>query len=196
MDFRQINLKINFIAGEFTLFGIILMKKIILLLSLLLPVACSAQVAYGGPPASPGNSNGVGNSYDINVQINNPAYFTYTNVDELSQPKVVTNAFQLSFKASPNENTRVFAQIDFSNKRRLVPEGWLSLKLFNTTSSTAVADNSPVALSSYPILLITQPPVPGNNTYSYVYNIILNPLTKHVRPDNYNFTIKFTMTKP
>jgi hypothetical protein len=173
------------------------MKKILLIFSFFMPVAASAQVAYGGPPAAmSANPTGVGNSYDINVQTNNPPIFTYTTVDELLQPKVVVNAFEIRFKPSPHENTRIFAQVDFANKRRSVPDGWLSLKLLNTTSATALTDNNAVALSQYPILLITQAPVPGNNTYSFVYNVILNPLAKHVRPDNYNFNVKFTMTRP
>lgn len=152
-DFCQMSYKINFIVGEFTFFCKKLMKNIIVLLSFLLPISVSAQVAYGGPPsASSGAPHRSGNPTSLAVQINNPAFFNYTTVDELLQPKVISNAFLLKLKSSSSNNTRVFAQIDFGGKRRVVPEHWVSLKLLNKSSVTAIADNNDISLSGYPIL--------------------------------------------
>lgn len=173
------------------------MKKILLLLSVLLPFAGSAQVAYGGPPAaSPGGSPGISDPTSLTVQINNPVYFDYTTVDDLLETKIIHNAFQLRVDPSATSNTRVFAQIDFGSKRRSIPENWISLKLVNKSSTIAVADDNNVYLSGYPVLLFTQPPQQGAGHSVFNYDVLLSPLTQHVRPDNYSFTITFTMTQP
>lgn len=183
-----------------------MIKNVILLLLVLYSSKGVAQTVYtynsqqgnNYHSNSNGNSNngngGLGNS--LSVEINNPLFFNYSTIDDLFQPQVINNAFKLILTPRQH-NIRVYAQVNFAgSKHNSMPSGILALKLLNSTSSNVIASNESIALSGSPVLLFTQPTGSGTGPFHFTYNAILNPITKHVRPDSYNFTITFTMSQP
>lgn len=152
--------------------------------------------------STPGNGNssqnngngGLGNA--MNVNINNPLYFQYSTVQDMLQPQIINNA--LSLELHPRQHSlNVYAQINFNgSKHKNIPNGWLALRLINKTSPDAFASNESISLSESPVLLFTQPAGNSNAVYSFIYSAILNPPTKHIKPDNYSFSITFTLSQP
>ena len=178
------------------------MKKIAFVLLLTTPIVGKAQTAYtssisNNAPSISASASPNKPSNSIEVKVNNPLFFNYGTVDDLLQPQIVNNAFEVKLKAQQSAN-KVYAQVNFSGKKhKAVPDGWVSLLLVNKTSPNAMAGTTAVPLSEYPTLLLTQPTAVDNmEYYSFYYNVVLNPLTQHIRPDNYSFSITFTMTQP
>ncbi len=157
------------------------MYRIIILLLLTSPLQIFAQ----------GNGNNK-----ISVQANRPIQFSYNNIEELQQQKVLTNAFELKLKVK-EYSWNIFASVvaennafynTFNNK--------LALRLQNYDSYNANISNIETILSQGQSLLFTQPAVQHSQHFNFIYDIVLYPFTNFVPSGQFNFSIVFTMTRP
>lgn len=129
----------------------------------------------------------------ISVSVINPLSFTFTNAMELLNPKIISNALQLSINVE-QQNLNVYAQTSFS-ENDLNGMNLLSLKLATKTSTDAVVNTETLALSDVPALLLMQPACSeGSKQYLFYYDLVMNPVQKMMPPGNYNFSINFTIT--
>ena len=129
----------------------------------------------------------------INVGVISPLSFTFSNAMELLNPKIISNALQLSVNVE-QQNLNVYAQTSFS-ENELNSMKLLSLKLAGKTSPDAGINTETVALSDIPALLFTQPRcLEGSKQYLFYYDLIMNPVQNMIPPGNYQFSINFTIT--
>lgn|SRR5574337_97517 len=129
----------------------------------------------------------------ISASVINPLSFTFTNAMELLNPKIVSNALQLSVNVE-QQNLNVYAQTSFSESE-LNSMKLLSLKLASKTSPDAGINTETVTLSDVPALLFTQPRcLEGSKQYLFYYDLIMNPVQNMIPPGNYQFSINFTIT--
>jgi len=130
----------------------------------------------------------------VTVSVLNPMHFSYSNAMELLQPKVIHNALELAVKIK-QENTGVYAQVNYSGLSEDLASNLLSLRLTSKTSPDAVVSNTTVPLSAVPALVFMQPrSIRETKHYSFYYDLILNPVTTMIPPGNYSFSINFTIT--
>lgn len=124
-----------------------------------------------------------------------PLNFTYSNISELSQQKIINNAIQLELKIK-KKPCYVTAQLamdqgasDYANK--------IYLRQASTTSASAVVSNISVPLSSAPAQLFTQP-ASGNmmQDYYFSYDVVIPPINGFLTPGFHTFHITFTVTQP
>lgn len=157
------------------------MYRIIIFLLLTSPLQILAQ----------GNGNNK-----ISVQANRPIQFSYNNIEELQQQKVLTNALELKLKVK-EYSWNVFASLiadnnsfynTFNNK--------LALRLQNYDSYNANISRTEVVLSQTQALLFTQPAVQHSQHFNFYYDVVLYPFTNFVPSGQFNFSIVFTMTRP
>lgn len=129
----------------------------------------------------------------ISVSVINPLNFAFSNAMELLNPKIISNALQLSINVE-QQNLNVYAQTSFS-ENDLNGMKLLSLKLASKTSTDAVVNTEMAALSDVPTLLFMQPRcLEGSKQHLFYYDLIMNPVQKMIQPGNYNFSINFTIT--
>ncbi len=132
----------------------------------------------------------------INLIQNKPLYFSYNTAEDLLNPQVITNAFELKFNSGAN-NLIGYAQIIFNSiQGRQSFNSQLVMRTAFRSSSNAMIPGTDIPLTNAPVMLFSQP---GTNNsagmqHSFVYDLILKPFTNFVKPDLYNYSIMITIT--
>jgi hypothetical protein len=131
-----------------------------------------------------------GNTISENFTIlrKTPVIFTYSDIDEMLNEKVIRSAFDLKLQAG-NSKTEVYVSLVADN---LIQQA-IGIKLNLTTSSFLMAGNpEEVLLSKAPVKLFSFSNLSADGDVSFSYDIFLHAVTKFVQPGNYKFEIVFS----
>jgi hypothetical protein len=143
--------------------------------------------------------SGQGNHFvasDRHFSINTlaPLVFTYTSAHELLERKVLPNAFEVKVKAKNSYNIYANIQAATPSVGEFMNNLFL-LRLVSMTSQTATVAATEIELSEQPKMLFMQPAkMQGMEDVSFLYDVILKPVTTFVKPGSYSFSIIFTIT--
>src|SRR5690606_13711715 len=122
-----------------------------------------------------------------------PLVFTYSNINELLQPKIITNALELQIKVKGG--CTVSANLNYEPDDALLFANRLILRHRQSTSNTVVLSLTDIPMTATPISLFAQPSAgPSAKHYSFYYDLILNPIDQFVDDEQHTFSITFTMS--